>query len=86
MNDRLSGVSLTLKLTECAPPGHTSHRVRQRILATGVSVAGLCEAGGSRWAGFTEPGYNFRERMPETVGAPQATMSIIGLCLVAAGW
>jgi hypothetical protein len=75
-------------------------RVRQRILATGVFVAGLCEAGGSRWAGVTtrltsdfdelsrvassvepsssksDPGYNFRERMPESVGAPGPAVSV----------
>jgi hypothetical protein len=44
----------------------------QRILATGFCVAGLCEAGGSEWAGFTDPGYNFRERMPEPVSEPPA--------------
>jgi hypothetical protein len=48
-----------------------TRRVLQRILATGVFVAGLCEAGGSRWAGVTDPGYSFRERMPESVGAPR---------------
>jgi hypothetical protein len=52
-------------------------RVSQRILATGVFVAGLCEAGGSRWAGVTDPGYNFRERMPESVGAPTYKQSLM---------
>jgi hypothetical protein len=33
-------------------------------------IHSLCEAGGSRWAGVTDPGYSFRERMPESVGAP----------------
>ena len=34
--------------------GAKRRQVRQRILATGVFVAGLCEAGGPRWAGVTD--------------------------------
>jgi hypothetical protein len=49
-------------------------RVHQRILATGVFVAGRCEAGGSRWAGVTDPSYSFRQQMPESVRATTAAV------------
>jgi hypothetical protein len=66
--------------------------MRQRILATGVFAAGLCEAGGSRWSGVTTrlsssksgPGYNFRERLPESVGAPYAWPALADRLRIAA--
>ena len=68
--------------------------VRQRILATGFFVAGLCKAGGSRWAGVTtrlnspksDPGYSFRERMPESVGAPKTRLTRSRTCWPTRRW
>jgi hypothetical protein len=51
-----------------------------------LAVAGLCEAGGSRWPGVTDPRLHHRERMPEPVGARPVSGATPRLANKIAAW